>query len=237
MIIGIIGAMASEVDGLKAIMADRKTEEISSIEFCGGVINGCGAVVAEAGVGKVNAAVTAQTMILRYGVDAVINTGVAGGLDKRLGIGDMVVADRTAEHDMDTTPLGDEPGYITGLDRVYCECDGRLTKMLAECAGERGLNTIIGTVVSGDAFICRDEQRERLIRVFGAAAAEMEGASIGHVCAMNGVPFAVLRSISDGADSDSSMSFREFCELASSNSIEIMKSLLARLGMEGTENV
>lgn len=227
--IGIIGAMASEVDGLKVAMTDKKTERISSVDFCEGVINGCDTVVAEAGVGKVNAAVTAQTMILKYGVDCVINSGVAGGLDKSLNIGDVVIASRTAEHDMDTTPLGDEAGYITGINRVYMECDETLVKLLCECTDEMGIHTVTGTIVSGDQFICRDDQRERLIAIFDGKAAEMEGAAIGHVCAMNGVSFGVIRAISDGANRDSNMTFPEFCKLASDNSIEIMKRMLAKI--------
>ena len=227
--IGIIGAMASEVDGLKAVMSDMRAEKISSVEFCCGLINGCETVVAEAGIGKVNAAVTAQTMILKYGVDCVINSGVAGGLDESLNIGDVVIASRTAEHDMDTTPCGDEAGYITGLNRVYMDCDEKLVRLLCECTREMGIHTEVGTIVSGDQFICRDDQREKLIGVFGGKAAEMEGAAIGHVCAMNGVKFAVLRAISDGANSDSTMTFPEFCKMASENSIEIMKRMLTKL--------
>lgn len=227
--IGIIGAMASEVDGLKAVMENPVTETISSVEFCEGRINGCDTVVAEAGVGKVNAAITAQTMILKYNVDCVINSGVAGGLDKSLNIGDVVVATRTAEHDMDTTALGDEAGFITGINKVYMDCDKELIRLLTECTAELSLHTVTGTIVSGDQFICRNDQRERLISVFDGKAAEMEGAAIGHVCAMNNVPFAVLRAISDGANNDSTMDFPTFCKMASENSIKITELLLDKI--------
>ncbi|MCH5212361.1 MAG: 5'-methylthioadenosine/adenosylhomocysteine nucleosidase [Oscillospiraceae bacterium] len=227
--IGIIGAMASEVDGLKAIMENKRTETVSSVDFCSGTINGTDVVVAEAGVGKVNAAVTAQTMILRYNTDIVINIGVAGGLDKSLSIGDVVIADRVAEHDMDTTPLGDEPGFITGINRVYMECDPEIMQLLERCTEKIGIHTITGTIVSGDQFICRDDQREKLTGIFNAAAAEMEGASIGHVCTMNNVRFGVLRAISDGANSDSEMDFPTFCQMAADNSIEIIKLLLKEM--------
>lgn len=227
--IGIIGAMASEVDGLKAIMENKTIETVSSVEFCSGTINGTDVVVAEAGVGKVNAAVTAQTMILKYNTDMVINIGVAGGLEPSLSVGDVVVADRVAEHDMDTTPLGDEPGFITGINRVYMECDAEITDVLLRCAELCRIFTICGTIVSGDQFICRDDQREKLTGVFNAAAAEMEGAAIGHVCAMNNVRFGVLRAISDGANSDSEMDFPTFCKMAAENSIEIIKSFLREI--------
>ena len=226
--IGIIGAMASEVDGLKAIMENVEIDTISSVKFYKGILNNKEVVVAEAGVGKVNAAVTAQTMILRYNTDSIINIGVAGGLDSSLSIGDVVIATKTAEHDMDTTPLGDEMGFITGINRVYMECDQRITDILAECTAELGIHTVKGVIVSGDQFICRNDQREKLIGMFNGAAAEMEGASIGHVCAMNSVPFGVLRAISDGANSDSEMDFPTFAKMAAENSIKIIKMYLSK---------
>ncbi len=229
--IGIIGAMDSEVRGLKTAMSDKEIREIASVEFCSGTLCGKKAVVAEAGVGKVNAAVTAQIMIMEYGVTAVINTGVAGGLEDSLRIGDIVVADKVAEHDMDTTPLGDEPGFITGLDRVYMECDRETADILKTCADEAGVRAVTGTVVSGDQFICRDDQRKRLREVFGAAAAEMEGAAIGHVCVMNGVPFGVIRAVSDCANDDSAVDFPAFEKEAAARSIEIIKRAAARLSV------
>lgn len=227
--IGIIGAMASEVDGIKTMMKNTEVQRISSVDFYAGELCGKKIVVAEAGVGKVNAAVTAQTMILKYGTDSIINIGVAGGLDPSLAIGDAAVAEKVAEHDMDTTPLGDEPGYITGLDMVYMNCDEELTSVIAECAEELGIHTVRGVIVSGDQFICTNEQRTRLIDVFGAAAAEMEGASIGHVCTMNGVRFCVLRAISDGANSESTMTFKEFEKMAAENSIKIVCHMLEKI--------
>lgn len=227
--IGIIGAMRCETDGLKAAMENVRVETIASVSFFAGTLGGCDTVVAEAGVGKVNAAVTAQIMILKYSPEYIINSGVAGGLDDSLSIGDVVIADRTAEHDMDTTPLGDAPGFITGLDRVYIECDKGLVKLLRDVTAELGINSVVGTVVSGDQFICGSDSRQRLKQTFDAAAAEMEGAAIGHVCAMNNVKFGVLRAISDGANSDSHVDFPSFCAAAAENSIKIIKELLVKI--------
>ena len=227
--IGIIGAMESEVNGLKAALQNMKTKTTASVEFCAGTLEGKDVVIAEAGVGKVNAAVTAQIMILEYGADAVINIGVAGGLESSLRIGDIVVADKVVEHDMDTTPFGDEPGFITGLERVYMECDERITKILADSAKELGAHTIVGTIASGDQFICRDDQREKLIGVFNAAAAEMEGAAIGHVCGMNGVRFGGLRAMSDCANDYSIVNFPEFETSAAALSIEIVKRAVEKM--------
>lgn len=230
--IGIIGAMASEVDGLKEIMTEVTTENISSVDFCRGKINGTEVVVAQAGVGKVNAAVTAQTMILRYGVSAVINVGVAGGIEPSLKIGDIVVAERVVEHDMDTTAVGDEPGFITGLNCVYIDCDGEISRRLTECTAELGFHTVGGVIASGDLFVSSEGDRTRLRDMFNAAAAEMEGASIGHVCAMNGVPFGVLRAMSDCANDDSKVDFPTFAAAAAKNSIEIIKLYLEKMRSE-----
>lgn len=227
--IGIIGAMQSEVDGLKSIMEQAEVKIVSSVEFVKGKISGIDIVVAQAGVGKVNAALTAQTMILVFGAERVINIGVAGGLEPSLKIGDVVVADKVCEHDMDTTALGDLPGFITGLDKVYMECDKEITELLYASSCELGVHTIIGTVASGDLFVSDKEQRTRIIDTFNAYAAEMEGAAIGHVCSMNNVPFCVLRAISDGANDDSSMDFPTFVKMAADRSIEIIKLMLSKM--------
>lgn len=227
--IGIIGAMASEVDGLKAKMSDVTTENISGVDFSSGIIGKAEVVVAQAGVGKVNASVTAQTMILKYGVSSVINIGVAGGIEESLKIGDIVVADRVVEHDMDTTAVGDAPGFITGIDRVYMDCDKVISDLIYECAKESGIHTIRGTIASGDIFVAEDSVRNKISSLFNAAAAEMEGAAIGHVCTMNNVKFAVLRAMSDCANDDSHVDFPTFAAAAAEKSIEIITMFLERI--------
>lgn len=226
--IGIIGAMSSEVDGLKNIMTEKKTEKISSVEFVSGIINGCEVVVAQAGVGKVNAAITAQTMILRYAVKLLINIGVAGGIEENLKIGDIVAADKVVEHDMDTTAVGDEPGFITGLDCVYMHTDAKITNLLIDCAKDLGLNAVKGVIATGDIFVAEDGLRKKLWDMFGAYAAEMEGGAIGHVCTANSVPFAVLRAMSDCANDESKTDFPTFAAKAAQNSIEIIKLFLKK---------
>lgn len=226
MLIGIIGAMNAEINGLKAVMKNCTAEKISSVEYCRGVIGVTECIAAVAGVGKVNAAVCAQTMLLKYKPDMIINIGVAGGLDAELGTGDIAVADSVVEHDMDTTPTGEPAGYIDGLERVYIECDRELSDRLYNAAlSIGGLKVKRGVIASGDQFIASEKQRNRIIDTFGAIAAEMEGASIGHVCAMSGVPFGVLRAISDGANGDSPKNFLEFTEQAAKNSIDIILKL------------
>lgn len=230
MLIGIIGAMDIEVQALKELMDDAKIEKISSVEFYRGKIEGVDTVVAVAGVGKVNAAVCAQTMILKYSPDYVINTGVAGGLAPELKIGDITVADRVVEHDMDTTPVGDELGFITGINKVYMDCDEKIANLMCEVIENLGnVNVVRGTIASGDQFIASDTQRQHIMKNFNAVSAEMEGASIGHVCTMNDVKFGVLRSISDGANSDSAVDFPTFAKSAAETAVKIIRAMLCEL--------
>ena len=229
--IGIIGAMDIEVQALKEMMDNPQVEKISSVEFYSGKIMNIDTVVAVAGVGKVNAAVCAQTMILKYAPDYIINTGVAGGLSPELEIGDIAVADKVCEHDMDTSPVGDELGFITGINKVYMECDKDIVKLMYDAANAvDDIKAISGTVASGDQFIASDAQRNFIKENFNAIAAEMEGASIGHVCTMNGVKFGVLRAISDGANSDSIIDFPTFTKMAVKNTVEIIKNMFEKLG-------
>ena len=182
---------------LKGLMDNAVVETISTIDFYKGNINGVETVVAVAGVGKVNAAVCAQTMILKYSPDIMINVGVAGGLSEEFKIGDIAVADSVVEHDMDTSPIGDPVGLISGINLVNIPCDKKLADLMEQAVSKVGtITSKRGVIASGDQFISKQEQRDRIKDNFGAIAAEMEGASIGHVCYMNGVPFGVLRAIS-----------------------------------------
>lgn len=224
--IGIIGAMALEIDGLKKEMENTSANTISGVEFSVGVIGGTEVVIAQAGVGKVNAAVTAQTMILKYNPSVIINIGVAGGIEPSLKIGDIVVADKVCEHDMDTTAVGDEPGFISGIDTVYMHCDSEISNIISQCAKDMGLHTVRGTIATGDIFVAENSVRNRISQLFNGVAAEMEGGSIGHVCVMNNVPFAILRAMSDCANDDSKVDFPVFAAKAAENSIQIILRFL-----------
>lgn len=226
--IGIIGAMSVEVESLKQIMKSVMIEKISGVEFYIGDLCGKQAVVAVSGVGKVNAAVCAEAMILKYSPEYIINIGIAGGLDDRLKVGDIVIAQSVAEHDMDTSPCGDPIGFISGINIVNIPCSEDLSDRLLKSAQKLdNVTAIQGIIASGDQFIASDTQRNFIKKNFSASAAEMEGASIGHVCYMNNVDFCVLRAISDMANSHSPMSFAEFTEMAVKNSIKIIMDFLA----------
>ncbi len=227
--IGIIGAMEMEIASLKDMMSDARARTISSVSFYSGNINGAHVIAAVAGVGKVNAAVTAQTMILEYKPDYIINIGVAGGLHADFTIGDIAAAESVVEHDMDTTAIGDPPGLISGLNTVYIKCDKRLCDIMKRASEECGVHAVSGIIASGDQFISSDRAREKIISRFGAIAAEMEGAAVGHVCAMNGVPFGVMRAISDGADNGSHMDYPTFAKMAAERSVKITVKVIDKL--------
>ena len=225
-LIGIIGAMKIETEGLRAQMTDTVEETVSGIRFTRGLLEGFPAVCATCGVGKVAAALCAEAMILRYGVDALLNTGVAGGLAKGLTVGDAVLADFVVQHDMDTSALGDPVGLISGLNIVRIPTDSALLDTLCAAAEAMGLNTVVGTVASGDLFVADPADKARIVAQFGAAACEMEGAAIGQVAYTNGVPFAVLRAISDGGDG---MEFSQFAPLAAERSVKVTREFVKRL--------
>ncbi len=221
--IGIIGAMQIEIDGLRAAMSEVSTEQLSGVTFTRGKLCGVDVVCAVCGVGKVFAAIAAQTMILRYGPRALLNTGVAGGLAEGLVVGDVVLADAVVQHDMDTSPLGDPVGLLSGINIVKIPTDKGLLRALCAASERMGLTPHVGTVATGDQFIAADAQKERIRAQFGAVACEMEGGAIGHVAHVNGVPFAVLRAISDGGDG---MEFTEFVALAAERSVAVTKAFV-----------
>ncbi len=226
--IGIIGAMKPEIDGIKDIIEDKRTEVISGIEFVSGRVGETEVVAAQSGIGKVFAAICAQTMILNYNPEAVINIGVGGTLSQNLGVCHIAVATSVVQHDMDTSPLGDPVGLLSGIDIVEIPCDREIVSKLCDCIKELGINYETGIIASGDQFIASKEQKDKIKESFDAIACEMEGGSVGHVCYVNGVDFCVVRAISDGANDGAVMDYPAFMEKAAKNSICVMEKFLKR---------
>ena len=208
--IGIIGAMDDEVRELISRLSDRRTEKVSGIEFNVGELYGKKVVVAKCGVGKVFAAICAEAMIIKYAPALVVNTGVGGAIEKSLRPLDIVFADKLVQHDMDTSPIGDPVGLISGINRVYFETDKRALDVLTAAAEELKIKYSVGTVATGDKFIAEKADKERISNLFGASACEMEGGSIAHTAFVNETPFMVVRAISDSADGDASMDYPTF---------------------------
>ena len=140
-----------------------------------------------------------------------------------------MVASAVVEHDMDMSPLGYPIGFVGGVNRTEMPCDKKTADLLERCTRELNIPCRRGIVASGDQFISSDEKKAFLVKTFNASVCEMEGAAIGHVCIRNGVPFGVLRSVSDSGDDKASMSFPEFAELAAKNSIAIIKLFASEL--------
>ena len=225
--IGIIGAMRLEVSEIRSMLTGPEDETVGGIRFTKGYLGNEEAVVAVCGIGKVFAAVCAQTMILRYHPDRILNVGVAGSLDPDLKVCDLVVAESAVQHDMDTSPLGDPKGMLSGLDLVYIPCDETLVERIREAALACGLHVKTGIVASGDQFVALPERKKEIREQFGASACEMEGAAIGQVCCWNRVPFCIVRAISDGADGDGGMDYVTFCEAAAKNTSAVVRKLFA----------
>lgn len=225
--VGIIGAMKIEVDALCDMMQDTTVEKIAGIAFHRGTLCGRSVVVAQCGIGKVFAAMCAQVMILTYAPAVIVNTGVAGTLTDKLSIGQVAIADRLVQHDMDTTPLGDPAGLISGINKVYFPADSKASACLADCVAAEGVPHATGTIASGDQFIGKQSQKDFIKTTFeNVVACEMEGASIAHVCYMNATPCAVLRAISDGGDDDAAMDYPTFCAHAAQVAIKVMVRFL-----------
>lgn len=224
--VAVISAMQSEMESLKTEITNCKTENIANKEVYIGEIGDYNVVLMECGIGKVSAAAGAQALITKFNPDYVINTGCAGAISKDLDIGDIVISEKTVEWDLDMISLGYPRGYVSSLDRVEMIADTELSQMIRKAITD-DTRVLTGCVVSGDQFVDKEEQREIIIDAFpDALCAEMEGAAVGHVCVENGVPFCVIRAMSDTADHNSSVNFAEFSATAGKKSAAILISML-----------
>ena len=209
---GIIGAMTEEVASLKKELTDAKTAAIAGMEFCEGRLDGAEVVIVKCGIGKVNAGTCTQLLIHVFGVDRIINPGVARSLDAAIGIGDIVVSTDAVQHDFDLTPLGFAPGELEGIGSPSLPADpdmrARAVEAVRKCAPE--IHVFEGRVCTGDQFICSSEQKQAIIQGFGGLCCEMEGGAIAQVCCQNKTPFVIIRAISDKADGSAEMNFTEF---------------------------
>ena len=224
--IGIIGAMSVEVEALIGMLEDRAEELVGGIKFNTGSLFGKKIVVAQCGVGKVFAAICAEAMIIKYSPSLVVNTGVGGALNKELRPTDTVIAERLLQHDMDTSPLGDPRGLISGINKVYFDTDERAREILTSAAERLGLRAMLGTVASGDKFVADRADKERIVSEFSADVCEMEGGAIAHTAFVNGTPFIVIRAISDSADGEANMDYMEFLPVAAKNSASLTLELI-----------
>lgn len=225
--LGIIGAMQIEIENLKPSIKGAKVEVISGIEFISGKIDGIDVVAAVSGIGKVFAAVCTEIMILHFGVEKVINIGVAGSLVKDLKVLNVAVAESAVQHDMNTTAIGDPAGLVSGINVINFNTDPELRNVVVDVLKAREIPYETGVIASGDLFVDTDRQRQNIHLKFNAIAADMEGGAIAHVCYINNIPFALIRSISD-ADG-SAMDYNTFAGKAAEQSIAIVLDVIKKL--------
>lgn len=219
---GIICAMKIEAELIASKIENKSAKTISGIEFISGEIYSKKIVCAVCGIGKVFAAVCAQTMILEFGADEIINVGVAGSLTPDLHVFDIMLADSLCQHDMDTSAIGDEVGLISGINVIHIPASTRINVALEKSIRKLNLSYKRGVIASGDQFV-DDRARKDFIRdTFGALACEMEGAAVAQVCYINKVDFAVLRAISDEEGGD----YAKFAAKAAQNSAFVILDFL-----------
>lgn len=210
--IGIIGAMEVEVSTLKEAMKVDRVVTKAGMNFYEGMLLATPAVVVQCGVGKVNAAMCVQILADLFQVTHVLNTGVAGSLNADLDIGDILVSEKAVQHDVDVSPLGYQLGKIPGFESREFDADKRMADAIIDACKRANpdVNIVKGRVVSGDQFISDNKVKEHLISEFQGDCAEMEGAAIAQASVLNGIPFAIVRAISDKADGSAEMDYPTF---------------------------
>lgn len=229
--VGIIGAMDLEVEELKEKMTVANITKKANMEFFEGSLNGAEVVIVKCGIGKINAALCVQILADVFAVTHIINTGVAGSLNAKLDIGDILISKDALHHDMDVTIFGYALGEVPQMGFREFKADENLIA-LAKASCEKvnpDLHTLVGRVVSGDQFISSKEVKERLISTFQGDCAEMEGASIAHGAYLNGIPFVIIRAISDKADDSAEMDYPTFEREAAKHSARLVEDLVAAI--------
>lgn len=228
--VALLAAMAEEVETLRGAMREVEPLPRGPFTLHRGSLEGRQVLLAECGVGKVNAAAVTHQLLME-GAGALIFTGVAGAVDASLEVGDLVVSRDAVQHDVDVTALGYGLGELPGQP-VAWPADGRMRAAAMEAARSAlpDVRALEGRVASGDRFVA-DATATRVLRErFGASCAEMEGAAAAQVCARWSVPWVVIRSISDTADHRASVDFRAFTGLAAGRAEAVVRALLRSMG-------
>lgn len=238
--LGIISAMDIELDLIKESMQIEKTDTIARRIFDIGTIEGKLCVCVKAGVGKVNATLTAEILIMKYNVDAVIFTGVAGGINPLLDIGDIVISEKVFHHDFGEIT----PDVFLPWDTLGFPADSFLIDIAVKAADKVKFDpipkkicketdhlpqVIIGRIVTGDQFISSEEKRQWIEKTFHADCVEMEGVAVAQVCIINKIPFVIIRCLSDLANEKADIDFESFVNYAAKNSSMIVKEIIRLL--------
>ncbi|MBK2256533.1 5'-methylthioadenosine/adenosylhomocysteine nucleosidase [Francisella philomiragia] len=225
--IAILGAMEIEIQPILQKLEKYETVEYANNKYYVANYNGIELVVAYSKIGKVFSSLTATIMIEHFGVDALLFTGVAGGLQD-LQVGDMIAATATVQHDVDITAFGYPSGKIP-ISEVEIATSARILEQAKVIAKELNLNLHTGVIATGDQFVHSAERKDFVVKEFDAKAIEMEGASVNLICNEMNIPSFILRSISDTADGDAPDNFDEFAKMAANRSADFVMKLVDRI--------
>ncbi len=226
--IAIMGAMPEEIKPLLEFFKDYETIEYASNKYYKLTYKETEIIIAYSKIGKVNSTITAATMIEKFGCEKLLFSGVAGAVSSDLKIGDLVVATKLAQHDLDISAFGHPFGYVPE-GAVFEEADKSLIDIALSVAKEKDINLKQGIIVTGDQFVCEVERKEWIAKTFDASALEMEGASVAVTCNALSIPFFILRAISDAADMDASFSFEEFLNSSAKISADFIISMVDKI--------
>ena len=226
--IAIMGAMPEEIAPILEKLGEYSTVEYAANTYYEAHYRGVDLVVAHSKIGKVFSTLTATTMIEHFGCEKLLFSGVAGGINPSLKIGDLIVATKLSQHDLDITAFGHPMGYVPG-GSVFVETDKSLIELSKSVAKDMGSSVVEGIIATGDQFVHDESVKEKIVEHFNADALEMEGGSVAVVCDALNVPFFILRAISDTADTDASFSFDEFMVSSAKISAEFVMRMVDKL--------
>ncbi|MBC5831357.1 5'-methylthioadenosine/S-adenosylhomocysteine nucleosidase [Vibrio metschnikovii] len=228
--IGIIGAMQQEVAILKDALEQRQEISQGGCTYYSGKLHGVEVILLQSGIGKVSAAVGTALLLSQYQPDVVINTGSAGGFDPSLTMGDVVISSEVRHHDADVTAFGYEIGQMAGQPAAFIADETLMSVAEQALQNMDNKHAVRGLICTGDAFVCSEEKQNFIRQHFPTAVAvEMEAAAIAQTCHQFGVPFVVVRAISDVADKASPLSFDEFLPLAAQSSSAMVLKMVELL--------
>ena len=226
--LAIMGAMEEEIIPLLKYFTDVKEIKYANNIYYEAKYNDLDIVVAYSKIGKVFSTLTASTMIQKFNCDTLLFSGVAGGINPKLKIGDLIVANKLSQHDLDITAFGHPFGFVPGGD-VYINTDENLKNIALNVAKQNNINIIEGIIATGDQFVANEKIKDFIQKTFKADALEMEGASVAVVCDALDVPCLILRAISDTADMDAGFNFDEFLETSAKNSADFLIKIINKL--------
>ncbi len=229
--LAIMGAMEEEITPLLEYFTNIKKNDYANNTYYEAKLGTLDVVIAYSKIGKVFSTLTASTMIQKFGCDMLLFSGVAGGINPELKIGDLIVANKLAQHDLDITAFGHPYGYVPG-GNVYIQTDDKLKNIALEVASENNIKIIEGIIATGDQFVADEKRKEFIEKTFQADALEMEGASVAVVCDALNVPCLILRAISDTADMDAGFNFDEFLESSAKNSADFLIKIINKINIQ-----